>query len=121
MIPCAECGKDTTHDRAHYQYTQRDQELCFSCEHWTALLEQDRTQCFVVDGEHYQLGGQTEKTPSLYRGFGGRRFVLQCLATGEHITTVDLWAQGTVPEHFRERMPNDVVFIQEQQDTALSV
>ena len=113
MATCTECGKDTTWDRSHYQYKQRDQELCFSCDHWAKLLEHDRTQCFVVDGEHYQLGGQTEKTPSHYRGFSGRRFVLQRLATGERTTTVDLWGQGTVPERFRERMPDDAIFVRE--------
>ena len=109
---CVACGTETTRDRARYIYVRRAQELCFACEHWVALLTlEERSRCFVVEGEHYMAGSQGHETPAAWRGFGGRHFIVERLATGERIETVDLWYQGRIPEWFRTQLPDDAVFI----------
>lgn len=41
---------------------------------------------------------------------GGRKFHIQ-MHDGQVIETTELWHQGTIPEHFRERLPDNANFL----------
>lgn len=120
MTTCAECGKDTTLDRRHHHYVRHDKELCFSCNFWMMLVLCDRTLSYVIDGHHYILGPQGSGVPSQYRGFSGRKFIIQRLSDGRTIETVDLWHQGKIPQHFRDRLPDDAVFVRSEEDNVIN-
>jgi hypothetical protein len=38
-----------------------------------------------------------------YRGFAGRRFVIR-FHDGRIVETTNLWSNGIIPEHFRDRL-----------------
>lgn len=82
------------------------EQICFSCDHWSRLLAcTDASHLVIVstDGtmRHFVDGGPS-RSPSSTRGFAGRKFRFR-LADGTTIETTNLWGQGIVPDHFRER------------------
>ena len=84
--------------------------LCFRCKHWDDLLQRkDDPDVVRAQHRHYVLG--SAQTPGRWNGFGGHRFKIR-FNDGREIETVDLWSQGVIPTHFRERMPDNAVFVE---------
>ena len=108
--------------------------LCFSCNHWEELYEKrlDKNVISIrVDGRHYQTCiGDINKPPSLYAGFGGRKFIVKMKElpvtkvwelgdiSGEFYTC-NMWSQGTVPEYFRDKLPDNAEFLNEVNETVV--
>lgn len=61
-----------------------------------------------VRGEHYTIC--IEDIGHAKRGFNGDRFNIK-FSDGRLATTTNLWSQGTIPERFRERLPDNAKFI----------
>jgi len=83
---------------------------CFDCSFWlrkTDYTEDLADRRVVVDGEHYMISVETGPG---FRGFGGKQFIIQFF-DGRIITTNDLWHQGTIPDRFREMLPDNAVFL----------
>lgn len=66
----------------------------------------DRTNAFVINGEHYRTG---KEYPQKGYGFGGEHYRIITLA-GQVIDTCDLWHQGTVPPEYRNQLPDNAKF-----------
>lgn len=111
-VVCMECG--TREELCWDLPTNRrlkEHRRCFTCDHFLALLEGFPKDSLRIDGGHYMVGPE-DKSPNVFRGFGGRRFVIERF-TGERIATTNLWHQGIIPEHLRERMPDNARFVKE--------
>lgn len=74
--------------------------------YWHAQLT-NRERAVVVDGEHFRFGAGT----GMARGYGGRRFRLRDLSTGEVTETHDLWRQGVIPDFLLADFPNTHEFV----------
>lgn len=106
---CRECGKTDNPENWLGGEKIAASGLCFHCKHWDDLLRiKDRPDVVRVDGVHYMIG--TAKTPGRWNGFGGDRFKIK-FRDGREAETVDLWCQGHIADHFKERMPDNAVFI----------
>lgn len=73
-------------------------------EFWGMQIE-DRANALVINGKHYRIGENNGRTAQDvgFKGFGGRKFVIQYLdGSAEPITVDDLWFQGAIPPKFRE-------------------
>lgn len=113
-ITCHECGlRDIpTYDSA----TRRrmvEENLCFNCLFWLRRLEwsqdPDKSDYRVVIDHHlYSIG--TATTPSHLNGFGGTWFYIERF-DGVRCKTCDLWHGGRIPRHFRNRFPNNAMFL----------
>lgn len=75
--------------------------------YWNQQLA-DRSKAIVVDGVHYRIGRGNGG------GFGGRKFVIKYLASGEVVETHDLWYQGQIPPMFREQLPDTAEFVPQE-------
>lgn len=60
-----------------------------------------------VGGKHYQIAPEKQ---SGMRGFGGAKFLIRFF-DGRSVETTNLWSQGTIPEHFRSRLPDNAEFL----------
>jgi hypothetical protein len=103
---CVECHTDyfSIHWNKQTNETLVKNHICFTCNFWREKIEiKDNPSCFRIAGEHYQLGGEG--------GFGGREFSIK-KASGEIITTKRLWPQGSIPEHFQDRLPDNAEFVE---------
>lgn len=83
--------------------------FCKDCQRWVAWIE-DRKKSepdryLVIAGEAFYRAND-EATNHAFLGFGGREFRIKNLHTGKVIVTHNLWSNGTVPEHFRDLLPD---------------
>jgi len=101
----------------------RERGLCFTCNFWHELISIRRENRSVrVGGAHFLIGPEPEpgerRQDSRDFGFGGARFVIRFtdMATRprEEVEVVshNLWSQGTVPARFRDRLPNNAIFLE---------
>lgn len=107
---CAICGKRETYQwfkSVNDRLAERKQ--CFTCDHFTTLAEkEDRSDCVVVDGVHYTIGNERD---SAMRGCGGARFKIK-FNDGREVESTNLWCQGNIPPHLRDRLPDNARFVQ---------
>ena len=115
---CKICNKEV--DAEHYISDVKEamlkHQMCFSCNFWRELLEEDKqlpphVSC-VIDGTHYRICDENSK--SHFRGFGGREFHIK-FNDGTIVTTTNLWCQGEPDECWREKFPDNAVFINGEQ------
>ncbi len=116
---CKICGKEIPKDKAPYHEPLCSVE-CFEKDFWLDILKRKNRE-LIIDGKAYLVG----KTNSLFKGFSGRRFYIRMLDTPENkthlygpnevFTTDNLWHNGTVPENFKEQLPNNAEFITENE------
>ena len=85
--------------------------VCFNCNYWLGI-EKDLTNPnrFIVNGEAYFMTPDAVPGTS-FVGFGGSKFNIQRLDSEEIIVSHNLWCNGTVPDHFKERIPNNAKFL----------
>ena len=85
-------------------------EVEFQRKFWGEQLD-NRTNAAVINGGHYRIGTERAGRPDEHRGFGGRTHHLRDLATGEVVTSSDLWWQGLVPDFARDALPDSHEFV----------
>lgn len=71
-----------------------------------------RSDVARIDGDHYIVGA--EDAPNSMRGYGGRKFGIK-FNDGRVVITTNLWHQGTIPEAWREKLPNNAVWLDDVQ------
>lgn len=121
------CAKDSKGKLISGYNTKRG--LCTSCDHWERLYEGRRRNDVIsirVNGRHYQTALQSiNKPPGKYAGFGGRKFVVRIKSPHTTLVdcithefyTCDMWTQGVIPEHFRDKLPDNAEFLNEVTET----
>lgn len=116
----AGCAKDSTGKIITGYLTYPD--LCTHCDHWQELVEMiDDPQIYSIriEGRHYQTHKNSLfRKPGKYNGFGGRKFIIHMFPTesntdGHTFDTHNLWSQGIIPDHFKDKLPNNASFINE--------
>jgi hypothetical protein len=109
---CTICGKDskfnTMPDCPEGQIIIRDR-VCFECAFWTNKIENPLPNRAIIEGKHYTVNaGTAHKGPFL--GFGGRRVKVRYF-DGYDVESNNIWHQGEIPEHFKDRLPNNAEFV----------
>lgn len=111
---CKVCGE--FFQEPHYEC--KDDNICFSCYHWTgqrSIDEIDPDSTVIVGGHHYRIRPETER----YKGFAGAKWIIQFL-TGYTVTTTNLWHQGEIPEFWRPTFPDNARFLQADSDPGIA-
>ena len=86
---------------------QGEKSICHICAHWLDHIKRTADKRIVVNGSHYLVGP--------VGGFGGRKWIIEFLdSEREGFTTNQLWYQGKIPSHFRDRIPDNARFVQEK-------
>lgn len=105
---CRECG-----DRhvARWIEEKKDRlvrlQLCFHCDIWLRHAGRSHEHNSVrIDGSHYRYRADVPVGVAAFRGFGGREITIQFF-DGRTVVTKNLWHQGTIPDRFRERLPDN--------------
>jgi hypothetical protein len=104
-LKCNECGTvgySTGYMDGSTKRTMDEQGVCFNCAFW--INQSNRKDQVVIDGLMYWIGKGGGG------GMAGRSFDIQ-MDDGRLIETNDLWHQGTIPYHFKERMPDNATFM----------
>jgi hypothetical protein len=84
--------------------------LCVLCERWVAFSLAKHPSFVRANGRHYIIGDEEGNLVFGMRGFGGERFIVK-FHDGRIVKTTNLWAQGVIPERFRDRLPDNAEFV----------
>lgn len=115
-IPSNPCGICHTPFSTRYMREVKEtlikRNLCFNCNFWYeyALVKDNPTHA-IIAGNHYIIGSEEEDTPLKWRGHYGAYFKIR-FNDGREIETTNLWHQGKIPQRFKEKLPDNAVFIQ---------
>ena len=116
-VICSECGKE---EKATFGGTvgklMVEKCLCFECAFWTEKIEIFSNRHAIIDGKMFYIKDDKPKEYKGFLGFGGRKFNIQ-FNDGQIITTRNMWHNGEIPDHFRDRLPDNAVFISEKELT----
>lgn len=113
---CRECDEryDPNRLQARIERVLVHNQLCHKCQHWTEIwMERNDPRRAFIEGMSHTIGDEdAEPRSGLMRGCGGSRFVI-AFFDGRKVETTNLWNQGEIPAHFRERLPDNASFVQE--------
>jgi hypothetical protein len=101
---CKECG---TQLESVPDWVINPPTLCYNCYFWTDLFKHFPNKV-VISGKCYHIDPNEN---SEFKGFGGRKFKIQFL-DGTLVETTNLWYNGTIPEHFLGRFPDNAKFVE---------
>ena len=109
---CKECGSILrTNFLEPYKSKITRENICFSCFHWIDIentLSDERR--FIIKGNSYWKEPDKDKN-DFFVGFGGHEFKIRRFGSEEIIISRNLWHQGVVPEHFKERIKDNAEFL----------
>jgi len=106
---CAECGEtvDGLEVDGDLALMMAAHNLCFQCAFWAEKVAiRDRADVVRAGGQHYMIGEATPDMKPRHKGYGGERFEVRFF-DGRVVETDNLWHQGTIPSHFRDRLPDN--------------
>ena len=109
--PCRECGSVVQSDYLEPSGSQiLEHNICFSCNHWRVKVDiYHSSNQVVIDGDCYYI--KQNKDPDVgFSGFGGQLFHIK-KSNGEIVHTNNLWHNGEIPSHFRDRLMDNAEFI----------
>lgn len=105
---CVECKKEIKFTYMDFMNEQmKSRQMCFNCNFWTDYM--GRTDTIRIDGMHYVIAPDTT---SGMKGYGGHEFKIKRFDTEGVIVTHNLWHQGDIPAHFRDRLPDNAEFVE---------
>jgi len=113
-VRCMECGyeKELMFDESTVTRLILSQR-CFECDFWYRLyILRDDPSMVRIDGKNYHLG-QEYGVKEDAKGFGGRRFDIRFFK-GATITTTNLSFNGVIPDNFKERLPDNAEFVEDE-------
>jgi hypothetical protein len=108
---CVECGDALNADYMEERKRKiLDTHTCFECLFWLEYVasQSDPTHA-IVSGNHYVIKRDGDHWAG-FIGHGGAEFDIR-FNDGREVVSHNLWAQGSVPERFRGRLPNNAVFV----------
>lgn len=109
---CVECS-DALYDSYEPKIKSRihSERKCFECLFWLDYVATQNDQTHViVKGFHYVIAPDKPKGYQGFLGHGGAEFVIR-FKDGREVISHNLWAQGSVPRRFRDRLPNNAEFV----------
>lgn len=86
----------------------------FSKEFFWLEIIQEKDEHIIIDGVCYYLDRNDLWGRPGWQGFAGRRFRIRFLETGEIIETTNLWHNGTIPDEFRDLLPDNAEFVEKE-------
>jgi len=78
--------------------------------YWMNLIDNPPKNRLVINGVHYTHEGMQIGVRKSWRGSNGKLFTIK-LKDGTIVKTNSLWHQGTIPEYFRDQLPDNAEFI----------
>ena len=112
---CTMCGKEhTNHYDGEISDIMNERGVCFHCAFWIwqhSVDEQGKRDFAIIDGHHYVLEPHTDIAWPV--GMGGAEHRIR-FNDGREVVCDNLWHQGEIPEHFRDVMPDNAVFVKPQ-------
>lgn len=115
---CSACASHVADDGYNHVKGERT-DLCHSCHFWEEkLAPQVRNHSVRVNAHHYQVRPDAPIGNGAGIGHGGSLFVIGYYADGRVVESRNVWAQGVVPPHYREQLPDNARFLTREEINA---
>ena len=98
-----------------------DENLCHTCGFWNTKVQEyteailgDNKLAIIVNGQHYMDEGATSISSNVTEkmfGHSGATFKYKLLVIDKIEITNNMWHQGEIPQHFRDRLPDNAIWI----------
>ena len=118
-MKCKECSAEISLNYMESSKTRMiERKLCFICLFWSNYVDcvefgTIATQRIArINHKHFVIGNEGKSRRAEFRGYGGAKFVI-IFNNGDRVETTNLWAQGEIPERFRNRLPDNAKFEEE--------
>jgi hypothetical protein len=106
MLECEICGKQI--EKSQYYNNVICSSECFTKHYWLERVKnKDSKRQVIAKGVVYQISDENDI--SGFRGFDGAKFVIHFF-DGRKVFTSNLWHNGTVPDEFRDQLPDNAEF-----------
>ncbi len=112
---CCECAKlETKEYIPEFASLFRESQLCSDCHFWQGKVNWandpvEALNCVRVKGQHFHIAPPVPTGQIGFRGHGGRKFLIKFL-DGRVVSAANVWHQGTIPERFKARLPDNATF-----------
>lgn len=117
-VTCACCGGiEKLIWNASRNAELRERSLCFDCNFWRGIIDNQNSDCVRVNGEHYYIQPDLDciqPFPDSFAGHGGAKFNIR-FNDGRMIETRNLWSQGAIPDSFRSLLPDNARFLTKEE------
>jgi endogenous inhibitor of DNA gyrase (YacG/DUF329 family) len=109
-LQCIICGKEI--EKSSYSHKIICSSECFHIDFWNDNVEiKDDPKVVRVNGEQYYIG--KENSHSLFRGFGGSKYIIKFF-DGREVVSTNLWYNGKIPDSHKELLPDNAEFIRDK-------
>ena len=111
-LKCELCGKIMTKPAFTGEYKNVCHD-CFNDKFWLLKIRDINKapeKFAIVKNNLYYIANENDRDS--FRGFDGRKFIIK-FNNGRQIITTNMWHNGTIPEKFRNRLPDNAIFIDE--------
>lgn len=100
-MKCEICGKEI--EKSAYSNAILCSSDCHTDHYWLERVNNQHSPTqVVINGNMYQIVSED----SCFKGFDGRRFFIEFF-DGRKVTTTNLWSNGTIPDKYRGRIPDN--------------
>lgn len=108
-LKCKVCGKKI--EKSRYTNGVLCSAECFVTDYWNERVAlRDTADSVRINGIQYFIDKENSK--SSFRGFGGRKFIIEFF-DGRVVTTTNLWHNGEIPDTHKSLLPDNARFIEE--------
>lgn len=109
--PCKICGNIfSTSFMEDMKSRLLEKNICFNCNFWENKISiKDDPRTVRINGVHYHIDDDKSHNTS-FLGFGGDEFNIR-FNDGRFVTTHNLWCQGDISKHFKDKLPDNAVFV----------
>ena len=109
-LKCELCGKTMTKPAFTGEYKNVCHD-CFNDKFWMLKIRDVNKapeKFETIKNNLYYIADENDNDS--FRGFDGRKFIIK-YNDGRQIITTNMWHNGTIPEKFRDKLPDNAIFI----------
>lgn len=121
---CSICNSDIKLEQyqdCNIKNIMKEKNMCFNCAFWQEKIDITNKDTLVIEGNRYQGNLINKDNRSTFGlGMGGRDTYVMMLNNSNDIRHYNnVWCQGTIPELWKSKIPNNAKFISEKEYFAL--
>lgn len=105
-MKCKICGKEI--EKSSYNNEILCSSKCFHKNFWNEIIKNKNNHLYI-DGVCYWIGPENEDR--IFRGYDGRKFLIQMTDNEKVLVTTNLWCQGDIPNEYKEILKDNAVFL----------
>ena len=113
---CNQCGQIVNlrdYSQSDTVASMYDQSLCFGCHYWRDLILRPLPDFQIINNQYFSFRPLSDNYPKENLDKSRIRHIIT--TDGQILSSIDYYNYGSIPEAFRDALPNTAVFITNRQ------